>query len=154
MEAFCHYCGKPCDPENTISLEDNSTAYAHYKCLNDAWEATYAEIEADYQAGRTDWHVVNGKIERRGGAMSGLCHNCGMQIDEDKLKLCGRCQNLEPAPVTDKDREEEACKFAARICENIDFANMGNTFHFVKDQYIFIRKAAYEEGLRDGSKRE
>jgi hypothetical protein len=67
-EALCHYCGKPCDNDFTVGLADgltDKTVFAHEACWNKSWKRAYAEIEADYQAGCTDWHVVNGKIERR-----------------------------------------------------------------------------------------
>lgn len=65
MEAICHYCGEPCDPDFTVSLFDDSTVFAHKHCYEHQWDETLIEIESDYQFGRTDWHVVNGKIERR-----------------------------------------------------------------------------------------
>jgi len=60
----CIYCGFPCDPDFTVDI-DGKEFHAHQSCYEKEWKKMMLENEKDYQAGKIDWHVVNGKVVHR-----------------------------------------------------------------------------------------
>lgn len=63
----CIYCGEEVeDLTYTVSKEDGSLwGVAHHECYEKDHARQMEEVERDYQAGLCDWHLVNGKIEKR-----------------------------------------------------------------------------------------
>ena len=62
MQETCIYCHQPVEDTSFTVDEDG---VAHKECYEKAWQQVYAEVEAEYQAGVLNWHIVKGKIERR-----------------------------------------------------------------------------------------
>ena len=60
----CIYCGFPCDPDFTVDIDGNEF-HAHLSCYEAEWKKMLLENEKDYQAGKIDWHVVNGEVVHR-----------------------------------------------------------------------------------------